>query len=182
LDQRRGKRVKRRITCELVVDGKRQAGIVLDVSASGLFVQTAVTASVGKEVEVHLAATRTSPELTIRARVARGLRVPSQLLASAGGGLGLRVLDPPPAYAQLVGGDEEAVPSQGRSAPAAAAPQPKSSKRIPVQRRFRVRLQATGSTRSRLITVQCPDAKTARTEACKIVGPGWDAVEVSEQP
>jgi len=180
LDQRRGKRVKRRITCELVIDGKRQAGIVLDVSASGLFVQTAVSAAVGKEVEVHLAATRSSPELTIRARVARGLRVPQQLLAAAGGGLGLRVLDPPPEFAQLAG-DDEAEPAPGRSPPAAAAPQPKSSKHIPVQRSFRVRLQATGSTRSRLVTVQCPDAKTARSEACKVVGPGWDAVEVTEQ-
>jgi len=181
LDQRRGKRVKRRITCELVIDGKRHAGIVLDVSASGLFVQTVVSAAVGREVEVHLAATRTSPELTIRARVARGLRVPPQLLAAAGGGLGLRVLDPPPEFAQLTVGDDETMPSQRRSSPAAAAPPPKSSKRIPVQRRFRVRLQATGSTRSRLVTVQSPDAKTARTEACKVVGPGWDAVEVSEQ-
>jgi len=180
LDQRRGKRVKRRITCELVIDGKRQAGIVLDVSASGLFVQTAVSAAVGKEVEVHLAATRSSPELTIRARVARGLRVPQQLLAAAGGGLGLRVLDPPPEFAQLAG-DDEAEPAPGPSPPAAAAPQPKSSKHIPVQRSFRVRLQATGSTRSRLVTVQCPDAKTARSEACKVVGPGWDAVEVTEQ-
>ncbi|HME69542.1 MAG TPA: PilZ domain-containing protein [Myxococcota bacterium] len=177
MDHKRAKRIKRRITCELVIDGKRQSGIVLDVSATGIFVQTAITSNVGQEVEVHLAATRTTPELTVRARVARGRRVPPQLLAAAGGGLGLRVIDAPPGFAQLIVGDDEAAPSPARSSPVVAAA-PKS----PKQRRFQVRLQATGSMRSRTVTVQCPDAKTAGADACAVVGGGWEVVDVSEQP
>jgi len=179
---KRAKRIKRRITCELVIDGKRQSGIVLDVSASGMFVQTAVSATVSQEVEVHLAATRTSPKLTVRARVARGLRVPQQLLlASAGGGLGLRVIDPPPAFAQLIVGEDEAAPPRTRSSPAVAAA-PESPKRPVAQRRFQVRLQAAGSTRSRVVTVQCQDAKAARSEARAVVGGNWEVLDVSELP
>jgi hypothetical protein len=178
---KRAKRIKRRITCELVIDGKRQSGIVLDVSASGMFVQTAVSAPVSQEVEVHLAATRTSPKLTVRARVARGRRVPAQLLAAAGGGLGLRVIDPPPAFAQLIVGEDEAPPSLTRTSPAVAAA-PESPKRPVAQRRFQVRLQATGSTRSRLVTVQCQDAKAARSEARAVVGGSWEVIDVSELP
>ena len=74
MDHERAKRIKRRITCDLVIDGKRQSGIVLDVSATGMFVQTAITSNIGQEVEVHLSATRTTPELTFRAKVARGRR------------------------------------------------------------------------------------------------------------
>jgi hypothetical protein len=169
--------VKRRITCELVIDGKRQSGIVLDVSASGLFVQTAVTSPVGTEVEVHLAATRTTPALTLRARVARGRRVPPQLLAAAGGGLGLRVINPPPGFAQLSASDDEPTP-----APVPSASEAASAPKGPPQRRFQVRLQATGGMRSRSVTVQSADAKAAKAEASALVGRGWDVIDVSEKP
>jgi hypothetical protein len=175
--EKRAKRVKRRITCELVIDGKRQSGIVLDLSATGLFVQTAVTSPVGKEVEVHLAATRSTPALTLRTRVARGKRVPPQLLTTAGGGMGLRVIDPPSAYAQLSAGDGESIPS-----PPEPAPEAPSTPKGPPQRRFQVRLQATGGMRSRSVVVQCADAKAAKAEASALVGRGWDVVDVSEKP
>lgn len=125
-------------------------------------------------MEVHLAATRTTPELSFRARVARGRRVPPQLLAAAGGGLGLRVIDPPPGFAQLVAGDDDITPSPARTAASAA---PKG----PAQRSFQVRLQATGGMRSRSVTVQSSDAKTAGAQACALVGSGWEVVGVSEQ-
>ena len=48
MDHKRSKRVKRRITCELVIEGKRYSGIMLDVSATGMFVQTAVSAGVNQ--------------------------------------------------------------------------------------------------------------------------------------
>jgi hypothetical protein len=175
--QNRAKRVKRRITCELVIDGKRYSGIVLDLSTSGIFVQTAISCPVGKEVEVHLAATRATPDLALRARVARGKRVPPQLLAAAGGGLGLRILDPPPGFAQLVGADEEPVASGAGTAPSSASPKPEAARR-----RFQVRLQAIGSSRSRLVTVQGLDANAARAEARSLAGSGWEVVDVSEQP
>jgi len=173
----RAKRVKRRITCELVVDGKRQSGIVLDLSATGLFVQTAVTSPVGKEVEVHLAATRTTPALTLRTRVARGKRVPPQLLTAAGGGVGLRVINPPAAFAQLSAGDGESTPS-----PPQPSPEAPSTANNQTQRRFQVRLQATSGMRSRSVVVQCADAKAAKAQASALVGRGWDVVDVSEKP
>ncbi|HBZ70629.1 MAG TPA: hypothetical protein DEP35_13220 [Deltaproteobacteria bacterium] len=177
----RARRIKRRITCELVINGKRQSGIVLDISVSGMFVQTAASAALNQEVEVHLAATRASPELVVRARVARGRRVPPQLLAAAGGGLGLRVINPPPAYAQLIGEADEAAPSPTAPSPGVAT-SPARPEPPPAQRRFQVRLQATGSTRSRLLTVESPDAKSARSKACAVVGPGWDVIDVTEAP
>ncbi len=170
MEQRRRKRFKRRITCELTVDGKRQSGIVLDVSAEGLFVQTAVTAPPGALVEVRLAATRTTPEIVLRARVARGLRVPPRLMAVAAGGLGLRVIQAPPEFAELVVGE-----AGGGHDPVS------ETKPEPMGQRFRVRLQAAGSTRSRIVSVECANESDARTRALSVVGSGWEVVDVTAE-
>jgi hypothetical protein len=167
VEQRRRNRVKRRITCELIVDGKRQSGIVLDVSAEGLFVQTAVTAPPGTVIDVRLAATRTTPEIALRARVARGMRVPPRLASVAAGGLGLRVFQAPPEFGQLLVGEQ----GIGHAPVSERKPEPKGQ-------RYRVRLQASGSTRSRIVSVECAGEAEARSRGLSVVGSGWEVVEV----
>jgi len=51
--ERRSDRIKRRVTCELLVDGRRYRGIVLDLSETGVFVQTEATPTPGAPLRLR---------------------------------------------------------------------------------------------------------------------------------
>lgn len=96
-------RIKHRIFCELLHDGKRSSGMVLDISARGLFVRMGNVAAppLGTQVQVVL----NDPELVEMPLVARMTRVKAvrhELVVSADGGIGLEVLSAPEAYFNLV--------------------------------------------------------------------------------
>jgi hypothetical protein len=101
MDARDGPRLKRRIACELESEGRVSKGMVVDLSAHGLFVQTGATAvpSDGSQVEVRLLASPGVPPMTLRARVARRQVSPALLGTVAGRGVGLHILWAPPEYA-----------------------------------------------------------------------------------
>lgn len=99
--RRRAPRIRRRLTCELHFDGRKASGIVLNISQTGMFVQTAVKPAPGSVLDVQIAAHRSTPSLLVRARVARQLRVDPRLASIAPAGLGLEVLDAPPEYYRL---------------------------------------------------------------------------------
>src|SRR5262245_23298186 len=98
----RAERVKRRVTCELLVDGRSYRGIVLDLSATGVFVQTEATPPPGVRLRLRFHAPDRT-EFEVEASVARRQVVPPQLASVVRGGLGLRVARPPEAYFQLIG-------------------------------------------------------------------------------
>ena len=56
---------------------------MIEVSQSGLFIQTAATIQPGTEIEVHLAGAGTVPAMVLRAVVARRLVAPAQLATVA---------------------------------------------------------------------------------------------------
>jgi hypothetical protein len=87
----RAPRTRKRIACELTVGDDRYRGIAIDVSASGIFVQTNVKLNPGTRVEIRLTLPGVAEPAVLEARVARIKRVPSQLLAVAGGGIGLAI-------------------------------------------------------------------------------------------
>lgn len=170
-DQRIAKRHKWRLACEVVSDGRSQRAIVLDLSKSGIFVQTGTRLPPGSEVEVRLLLTDTSEPILLRASVARNKQVPPQLTSVARGGVGLRILDAPAAYydtiASLEGGDS----LRQASAPAAppAAPEP-------ARTRFRVRVKQSDGPRSRSVEILPESPDEARARALAQVGAGWEAV------
>ena len=92
------------MTCELRYDGRKASGIVLDLSSSGIFVQTSAQPAAHCIVVVHLEARGNTPMLDLRTRVARQKRVPPRLAGLDPPGLGLQILDAPDAYFQLVEG------------------------------------------------------------------------------
>jgi hypothetical protein len=117
---RRSVRIKRRTTCELAVDGRRYRGIVLDLSETGLFVQTEATPTPGAPLQLRFhAGDGTSFE--VEASVARRQVAPPQLAGVVRGGLGLRVHTPPPAYFELLGQDEAQATHRSEARAAAAA-------------------------------------------------------------
>jgi Tfp pilus assembly protein PilZ len=102
MDKRAAPRHKRRITCELRYDGRKASGIVLDLSASGLFVQTSARPEPGSIVHLLLEARGDSAALDLRVRVARQRRTEPRLAALVPPGLGLQILDAPNAYFELI--------------------------------------------------------------------------------
>ena len=156
-----------RLACEVVSDGRSQRAIVLDMSETGVFVQTGTRLPPGAEVDVRVLLTDGAEPILLRARVARNKQVPPQLTSVARGGVGLKILDAPPAYyetiASLEGSDAKRQPN------ASAVPQP-------ARTRFRVRVKQADGPRSRSVEILADSPDDARALALAQVGAGWEAV------
>jgi PilZ domain len=181
--RRPAERIKRRITCELLLDGRRYRGIVLDVSATGIFVQTEATPGPGSSIRVRFHAAG-GEEFEVAAAVARRRVAPPQLATVVRGGLGLRLLQPPPAYFEMTG---IAAPVAGRAAAArkgpasgaagaAKAPAPKPAPDPDLE--FRVRVKQTDGPRSRSLKIRAASPDAARRAALRQLGRGWEILSV----
>ena len=94
----RAQRSKKRLPCTLVIEGNRLAGIVLDLSASGLFVQTSANPSPGARVDVELEIPGEAQRALLVGRVARTKVVPPRLKGVVHGGLGLHIESAPETF------------------------------------------------------------------------------------
>lgn len=100
---RRGEpRVRKRIPCLLTVGDREYKGVVLDVSAHGLFVQTVATVKPGTSVRVAIIAPQRDEPLEVETKVARTKLVPPRLRTVAQGGIGLHVAEPPETFRTFV--------------------------------------------------------------------------------
>ena len=52
MERRRAERIKQRLTCELIIGDRRHPGIVLDISETGLFVQTSASPPQGERARL----------------------------------------------------------------------------------------------------------------------------------
>ena len=104
LDKRRDKRVKRRVTCTLDIDGRHQYGAILNLAPGGLFVQTRAKPPRSDELQVpvHLRLPDAPDILVLETRIVRWYQVPSQLATVAGGGLGLTIQSAPDVWFEFV--------------------------------------------------------------------------------
>jgi len=91
----RPRRSKRRFPCVFVANEQRYRGIVLDVSRTGLFVQTDATIPPGTRLGLNLIATGNVPDLEMRGVVTRRRVVPALLANAVQRGIGVRILEAP---------------------------------------------------------------------------------------
>ncbi len=92
---RKAPRATRHTSCELEVDGKTHTGVIIDLSATGLFVRTNATPREGDPVRVVMR--RPGGEVwEIRARVAR--KTDRWQTPTPRRGLGLEIEEAPHAY------------------------------------------------------------------------------------
>jgi hypothetical protein len=91
----RPRRSKRRFPCVFVANEQRYHGIVLDVSRTGMFVQTDATIPPGTRLELDLIATGNVPDLEMRGVVTRRRVVPALLANAVQRGIGVRILEAP---------------------------------------------------------------------------------------
>jgi hypothetical protein len=101
MEKRAAVRRKKRMTCELRFDGRKAGGIVIDVSETGIFVQTAAKPSIGSVIDVRLSPGAGQADFDLRARVVRIRRTDPRLARIQGSGIGLQVLDAPPEFYDL---------------------------------------------------------------------------------
>jgi hypothetical protein len=97
VQRRKFPRIKRRVNCEVSIDGRRHVGVVLDLSPGGFFVQTRASPPVGAEIVVHLR--RASDDgVEVQAKVANRRPTPARLASVARGGIGCALTAPPETY------------------------------------------------------------------------------------
>ena len=170
MEKRRQQRNRRRITCELVIDGKHHPAIVRDVSRAGLFVQTRARPELNSAIELVFPAEDGRPEIRVEAGVARERVVPAGLESEVPGGIGLEVLDAPPEYHALVA-------DAGLQDGSASDSGPPSDPGI---RTFRVRLIERGTPNARVLTVRSESPDGARARALTRAGRGWKIAAIQE--
>lgn len=171
MERRKNKRYARRITCEILTEGHRQTGFVLDASADGLFVKTASPPPPGAEVEVRLRAAYLRTPIVLRAVVSRQRRVPAHLSSVAKGGVGLRLHEAPPAYRRFV---EEL--AGGESARASAASNGNGREAASVT--YRVRLRQRQGSRSRSLTVTAGSVEEVEESLAGETASDWEILEI----
>ena len=178
----RAPRTKKRMSCEINVNGSRSSGIVLDISATGLFVQTNVKPRPGMIAMLQLALPGEKEPVIMKARVARKKMVPPQLLAVAGGGVGFAITEPAEAYldfvAEISPEDAEAVAraraSGGKRAGSGAGRgREPGEKREEAPKRFRIHAVETSTGRKNSYLVSCATEQEANDQVLDQLGEEW---------
>lgn len=100
-NRRRFNRKKRRIPCQLWVGEREYNALVLDLSPTGLFIQTHAKTQRGDQLALRLPG-HGNAVLDLRVEVVRSKHVPQMLLAAAQGGIGVRIVNAPEDYFQML--------------------------------------------------------------------------------
>ena len=166
-------RYKKRLPCRLTQRSRAYSGMVLDISRTGLFVQTGADAKPGESLEVKLNSGLNESEIPVTARVVWKRQVPHQLRRISEGGLGLQVHHAPESYYSLLAQIARVMTPGPRSVKERTttegdAPRPK----------FRFRIKQESGPRSRTIEVSGDSEEDARSRLMAQLGGGWLVVEV----
>ncbi len=96
------KRFRKRIPCAFNAGGRSCSGLVLNVSRSGLFLQTSVPEDSGAVVDLELNPPDRREPIALTARVVWRRAVPAQLRTVVDGGLGMQIIWADEAYYGLL--------------------------------------------------------------------------------
>jgi uncharacterized protein (TIGR02266 family) len=171
-------RFKKRIPCRLKTGGDSHAGMALNLSKGGLFVQTSAGPPRGAAVVVDLDVADDEETISVEARVVWRRVVASHLRTISQGGVGLQIESAPEAYYHFLSGVAgQALGARSPIDGEDAAPEPESPS-DGAGMEFRVRVKQEGGPRSRALVLRGESEEDARTEALKVVGGGWMILEV----
>ncbi len=90
-----------RIPCEFSIAGETHRGFVLDLSASGVFIQTNANALPGVEAIITIRPSKLDP-ITLTATIARKLQGHRSMTTVRAKGIGLSIQNAPEAFFALV--------------------------------------------------------------------------------
>ena len=183
--QQASPRFKKRLSCDLEFAGHRHPGLVLNLSRSGLFVQTSLRARPGSVIGVNLNSPQYDDPIELHTRVVWKRVVSQAMRGVQHGGVGLVIDVDSPAFAGLVG-DIEAIQqerSSGADRPASSRPAPTQAVRAEqpgATPSWRVRVGMEGSPRSRSFEISAASADEAATKALGQLDADWMVIEVAE--
>ncbi len=172
MDKRGAGRIKQRLTCELVIGDRNHQGIVLDVSKTGLFVQTSASPPPGEKIGVKLRRSDGS-SVEVETSVARRYKVPQRLASIARGGVGLRIASPSDDYLQFIDSVNRA--EKAPSPEASEAPPPPPSE---PSDSYSVRVRQISGPRSRCLRVAAGSEQEAERAASASLDEGWEILSV----
>lgn len=158
-------RYRRRVPCRMSVGAQRYSGVVLNLSGSGVFVQTSASPEPGEPIELQL-----GDEIGLRGEIVWRRKVAPQLRSVAQGGVGVRIRQAPEAYYALV---ERAALAEHSLESAAKGAGPRL--------RFRARLRHQAEVRTRSLDVEASDRDEAERRALARAGGGWRILEIEER-
>lgn len=170
------------MACGLSIEGRRYSGFVLDISLTGLYVQTSARPSPGTMLDVELALPTQEQPVCMKARVARQKLVPPELLSVAQGGIGLHLQDPPAIFTEYY--RSVTPPEQRSEGPGGSGAVPKAAARRVSREpdaaslRYRVRVSQISGSRSRTLIVGCDTTEEAQRKALAEVGEGWKILSI----
>lgn len=167
-------RLSKRMTCAVSVGVQRYAGVVINVSQNGLFVQTAAEVQRGSSVGVELNPPGGKTAIPLRAEVVWRRVVPPQLRSSAQGGMGVKILRADESYyTSLAEWMRISLDRERRAVPQTQAP----PSREPLAT-YRVRVRADRGPRTRSLCIEAGSVEVARSEAARYAGEGWHVIEI----
>jgi hypothetical protein len=174
--------------CDLAADGRRYTGLVLDLSPSGLYVQTSAKLRPGERAGLVFGLPGAAGRVDIEVEVVRRKAVPARLRNLAQGGIGVRIVNAPNTYFSFVqvltnarvGEGNTVVSVSAKDIEKALARGTKSTPKAAARIRFRVRVSQTSGPRSRIVTVEGASEDDARGEALAQVGEGWKVLQVEQ--
>jgi hypothetical protein len=169
-------RYRKRLPCQVKINGSEHEGWIVNLSRSGLFVQTAVGAGPGDWIEVSLQAPTASPDLVLRSRVVWQRSVPPQLRPIMGG-LGVQIHQAPESYYSLVEAVERLQTQVPRAIQSRRA-RPREPAPDFARMRFRIDLQQVGGLRTRTLRVDAESEVDARRAARNLAGMDWTITRV----
>ena len=164
IERRGSDRKKRRIPCNLWVGTREHNALVLDLSPSGLFIQTHARTQLGERLRVRLHED-TAMELVVE--VARTKHVPPNLLAATKGGIGVRIVSATDEYYQFLA-----------DLGIAEGAQPAVELEQEPGQRYRVHVAQIGGPRSRRVEIAARDEEAARAGVLEELGEGWKVLRV----
>jgi len=162
-----------RLTCQVALDRVHSAGIVRDVSAQGLFIQTLADPDPNSIVELIFAESNGQPELRFQAGVARKRIAPRRLTASVPSGIGLEILPGQADYERWIFGPTHSSITEFQYNTTVDDPIPNVTIRP-----FRIRLTRVDSSRSQVLTIRAESELGARARALVRGGAGWRIADI----
>lgn len=168
-------RVKKRLQCTLAHDARRHSGLILNLSGSGMFVQTSLPAEPGTLLDIDVQVPDRNEALAVRAAVVWRRRVSPRMTGVNQSGMGVRIVGNETAYREIMADILEPVLKDPSALGRGPAPPPADDA---PRERFVLRLGQTGGPRSRRVVVESHSKQAACEEALRQAGDGWTILEI----
>ena len=165
MDLRRMQRIEGGFACEIRYGTRQVSGTVTNLAPDGLYVDTKASIPPGSQVEIHIPEAKDAFDLTLRAIVVRQQLLPNRVSRLKPQGIGLRILQAPDDYYELIDGNTASFEHTG-------------ALDNPPLKTFRVRVLEKEGSCFRILNVTSTSAEAARQEIKKDLGPDWDVTDV----